>query len=416
MKNHDKTKNQLVNELVKLRQRIGELEISQAQRKKAEELLKVIETESKQAYEAMKASETRYRRLFETAQDGILILDAETGEINDVNPFLIQMLGYSHKEFLGKKLWGIGLFKDIVSSQNAFSELQEKGYIRYENLPLETKDGRNINVEFVSNVYLVNGNRVIQCNIRDITKRKHAEEESKILMKELARSNAGLQQFAYVASHDLQEPLRTIASFVQLLEKRYKDKLDEKADEFIDYIVSGVKIMELLIKDLLAYSQVDTKRQNFRPIKCSVALEEAIYNLRSAIKESNAKLTYDLLPTVMADASQLSRLFQNLVGNAIKFRGNKPLKIHISAEHKGDEWVFSIKDNGIGIEPKFFEQIFLVFHRLHTRNEYKGSGIGLSVCKKIVERHGGRIWVDSEPGKGSTFYFTIPDRGNTKVF
>ncbi len=315
-----------------------------------------------------------------------------------------------HEEFLGKKLWEIGLFKDIVSSQNAFSELQKKGYIRYEDLPLETKDGRNINVEFVSNVYLVNGNRVIQCNIRDITKRKQAEEQSKILMKELARSNADLQQFAYVASHDLQEPLRTIASFVQLLEKRYKDKLDEKADEFIDYIVSGVKIMELLIKDLLTYSQVETKRQNFRPINCSVALEEAIYNLRTVIKESNVELTYDLLPTVTADASQLSRLFQNLIGNAIKFRGNEPLKIHISAEQKGDEWVFPIKDNGIGIEPRFFERIFSLFQRLHTRNEYQGTGIGLAVCKKIVEHHGGRIWVESKPGKGSTFYFTIRDR------
>lgn len=246
MKNHDKTKTQLVNELVKLRQRIGELEISEGQRKTAEDLLKGIEAESKQVYDAMKASETRYRRLFETAQDGILILDAETGQISDINPFLIQMLGYSHEELLGKKLWEIGLFKDIVSSQNAFSELQEKGYIRYEDLPLETKGGRNINVEFVSNVYLVNGNRVIQCNIRDITKRRQAEEESRILMKELARSNADLQQFAYVASHDLQEPLRNISSFVLLLEKRYKDKLDEKANEFIDYIVSGVKTMELL--------------------------------------------------------------------------------------------------------------------------------------------------------------------------
>jgi PAS domain S-box-containing protein len=414
MKNHDKTKTQLVNELVKLRQRIAGFEISEAQRKKAENLLKGIETESKQAYEAMKASETRYRRLFETAQDGILILDAETGRITDVNPFLIQMLGYSHEELLGKRLWEIGLFKDLVSSRNAYSELQKKGYIRYEDLPLETKDGHSIDVEFVSNVYLVNGNRVIQCNIRDITKRKQAEEQSKILMEELARSNADLQQFAYVASHDLQEPLRTIVSFVQLLEKRYKDKLDEKANKFIDYIVSGVKIMELLIKDLLAYSQVETKRQNFGPVNCSVVLEEAIYNLRAAIKESKLKLTYDLLPTVIADASQLSRLFQNLIGNAIKFRDNKPLRIHISAEQKGDESVFSIKDNGIGIEPKFFERIFLVFQQLHTRNEYQGTGMGLAICKKIVERHGGRIWVESETGEGSTFYFTIPHReGNT---
>jgi PAS domain S-box-containing protein len=410
MKNHDKTKNQLVTELVKLRQRIAEFEISEAQRKKAEDLLKGIETESKQAHEAIKASETRYRRLFETAQDGILILEAETGRINDVNPFFIQMLGYSHEEFLGKKLWEIGLFKDIVSSQNAFSELQEKGYIRYEDLPLETKDGRNIDVEFVSNVYLVNGNKVIQCNIRDITRRKNTEKELRHLTDELKRSNEDLQQFAYAASHDLQEPLRGIEGFTKLLEKHYKGKLDGKADEFIDHIIDDTKRMQMLIKDLLEYSRVSTQGIVFRPTNCSVALEEAIYNLRTAVKESNVELTYDLLPTVTADASQLSRLFQNLIGNAIKFRGNKPLKIHISAEQKGDEWVFPIKDNSIGIEPKFFERIFSVFQRLHTRNEYKGTGIGLAVCKKIVERHGGRIWVESEPGKGSTFYFTIPDR------
>jgi PAS domain S-box-containing protein len=417
MKKHDQTKAQLVNELVKLRQRISEFEISEVQRKKAEDLLKGIETESKQAYEAIKTSETRYRRLFETAQDGILILDAETGQINDANPFLIQMLGYSHEELLGKKLWEIGLFNDIVSSQNAFSELQEKEYIRYEDLPLETKDGHNINVEFVSNVYFVNGNEVIQCNIRDITKRRQAEEQSKILMKELARSNADLQQFAYAASHDLQEPLRNIAGFVQLLEKRYKDKLDEKAAEFIDYIVSGVQTMEQLIKDLLAYSQVETKIKTFGPINCSVALEKAIYNLHKSLEVVNAELTYDLLPTVTGDASQLSRLFQNLIGNAIKFHGNNSPKIHISAQKERDNWVFSIKDNGIGIEPKFFERIFIVFQRLHTRQEYEGTGIGLSICKRIIELHGGRIWVESELGKGSTFYFTIPDRvSNTQVF
>jgi PAS domain S-box-containing protein len=250
--------------------------------------------------------------------------------------------------------------------------------------------------------------------------RKHREElealvekrteELKKLSDELGRSNADLKQFAYAASHDLKEPLRNIGAFAGLLEKRYKGNLDEKADEFIDYIVEGVKRMERLIQDLLEYSQVDRKGKPFGPVNCSVALEEAIHNLRSAIEESGTELTYDLLPTVTGDASQLSRLFQNLVSNAIKFRADKPLKIHISADRKQDEWSFSVKDNGIGIDPKFAERIFVIFQRLHTREEYEGTGIGLSICKKIVERHGGRIWVKSEPGRGSTFYFTIPDR------
>lgn len=247
-------------------------------------------------------------------------------------------------------------------------------------------------------------------SFRDITKRQRAEEALKRTADELARSNADLKQFAYAASHDLSEPLRSIAGFVKLLEKRYRSKLDEKADEFIDYIVVGVERMDRLIHDLLEYSQVDAKGKDFGPVNCSVALEEAVNNLRSAIEESGAELTYDLLPTVIADSSQLSRLFQNLINNAIKFRGNEPIKIHISAQQKGDEWVFSIKDNGIGIDPQFFERIFVIFQHLHTTREYEGTGLGLAICKKIVERHGGQIWVESEQGNGSTFFFTIPVR------
>ena len=243
---------------------------------------------------------------------------------------------------------------------------------------------------------------------QDITERKQTERDLQTLMEELKRSNDDLEQFAYAASHDLQEPLRVVAGFVSLLEKRYKEKLDDKAHEFIEYAVDGVKRMQVLIKDLLAYSQVGTKTKTFKPTICPVALEQAIYNLNAAIDESGAEITYDLLPTVSADTSQLTRLFQNLIGNAIKFRGEERLKIHIAAEQKGNEWVFSIRDNGIGIDPKFFGRIFVIFQRLHAREEYEGTGIGLAVCKKIVERHGGRIWVESEQGKGTTFYFTMP--------
>jgi light-regulated signal transduction histidine kinase (bacteriophytochrome) len=250
-------------------------------------------------------------------------------------------------------------------------------------------------------------NEIVRARDELETRVKERTAELRTLMDELERSNADLQQFAYAASHDLQEPLRVVAGFVKLLEKRYKDKLDEKAHEFIEYSIDGVKRMQILIKDLLEYSQVGTKGRTFKPVNCSVALEQAIYNLHTALEESGTELTYDLLPTVMADASQMSRLFQNLIGNAIKFRSEDP-KIHISSEQKGHEWVFSVKDNGIGINPKHAERIFVVFQRLHTREEYEGTGIGLAICKKIVERHGGHIWVESEPGKGSTFYFTIP--------
>jgi light-regulated signal transduction histidine kinase (bacteriophytochrome) len=234
--------------------------------------------------------------------------------------------------------------------------------------------------------------------------------ELRTLTDELKRSNTDLQQFAYAASHDLQEPLRVVAGFVKLLEKRYKDSLDEKANEYIDFTVDGVKRMQMLIRDLLEFSRVGVKGKISKPANCSVALEEALYNLHSSIDENNVEVTYDLLPTVMGDSSQLSRLFQNLIGNAIKFRGEEKPKIHISAEQKGKEWIFSVRDNGVGIDPKYFNRIFVIFQRLHTREEYEGTGIGLAICKKIVERHGGRIWVESGVGKGSTFFFTMPIR------
>jgi signal transduction histidine kinase len=247
-------------------------------------------------------------------------------------------------------------------------------------------------------------------SFHDITKRQRMEEALKKTADKLARSNAELKQFAYAASHDLREPLRSISGFAKLLEKRYRGKLDEKADEFIAYIIDGVKRMDLLIDDLLEYSRVEAKGKDFEPINCSVILQEVVKNLHSAVEGSGAELICDRLPTVMADASQLSRLFQNLISNAIKFRGDKPLKIYISAQQKENKWIFSVKDNGIGIDPQFFERIFVIFQRLHTTTEHEGTGLGLAICKKIVERHGGQIWVESEQGKGSTFYFTIPVR------
>jgi light-regulated signal transduction histidine kinase (bacteriophytochrome) len=246
----------------------------------------------------------------------------------------------------------------------------------------------------------------------DITERKRAEEKLKLTLADLERSNKELEQFAYVASHDLQEPLRMVSSYTQLLARRYQSQLDAAANEFIAFAVDGANRMQALINDLLAYSRVGTLGKEFEPADCTAVLDRTLANLKAAIEKSSAVVTHDLLPTVMADNLQLVQLFQNLIGNAIKFHGEEPPRVHVSAEQKGNEWVFSIRDNGIGIDPRYAERIFVIFQRLHTREEYPGTGIGLAICKKIVERHGGRIWVESQPGIGSTFYFTIPIGGN----
>ncbi len=264
---------------------------------------------------------------------------------------------------------------------------------------------------------------------RNITQRKRAErqvqkivedlEESKqmtdqqaehmrSLAEELAQSNQELQQFAYVASHDLKEPLRMVTGYTQLLARRYKGKLDADADEFIGYAVDAAARMQTLIDNLLAYSRVGRRGKKFRPADCEAVFGRALNNLGAAVEESGASVKHDPLPTVMADETQLDQLFQNLIGNAIKFCDKHAPCVEVKAEPRGSEWVFAVSDNGIGIEPRYHNRVFEMFQRLHVREEYSGTGIGLAICKKIVERHGGRIWVDSIPGEGSSFCFTLP--------
>jgi len=384
-------------------------------------------TDRKTAEEALRESYERIEDLYNNAPCGYHSLDRD-GIFVRINDTELRWLGYPRHEVITKMKFSDIITPDSLRTfEEAFPIFKSRGWIKDLEFEMVRKDGTLLPVLLsASAIKDEKGNFIMsRSTMFDITELKRIEEEltkyrehledlvkqrTSALEKmthELARSNADLQQFAYAASHDLQEPLRTVAGFVKLLERRYKGKLDEKADEFINYTCEGVERMQLLIKDLLIYSQVDTKERVFKPINSSVALESAIRSLRSAIEENEAKVTYDPLPTVMADASQMSRLFQNLIGNAIKFCNEPPVRVHVSAKQKGDEWIFSVHDNGIGIEPEQADRIFVIFQRLHSREEYPGTGIGLAICKRIVERHGGRLWVDSELGKGSTFYFTL---------
>jgi PAS domain S-box-containing protein len=243
--------------------------------------------------------------------------------------------------------------------------------------------------------------------VQDITERKQAEEKLRVIAADLNRSNRDLQQFASIASHDLQEPIRMIASYTQLLAKRYEGQFDEKAKQYIAYVVEGAIRMQQLVNDLLVYSRVGTRSNPMETKDSHSILGEAMMNLAILIEESKAIVTVDVLPIVCTDASQLVQVFQNLLANSIKFRGGKIPHIHVSAREEKCEWVFSVRDNGIGIDRQYADKIFVIFQRLHSRREYPGTGIGLAVCKRIVERHGGRIWFESEIGKGSTFFFTV---------
>jgi light-regulated signal transduction histidine kinase (bacteriophytochrome) len=244
--------------------------------------------------------------------------------------------------------------------------------------------------------------------LTDINERKKAEEILKLKLEELRRSNEELEQFAYVSSHDLQEPLRMISSYLQLLQRRYEGNLDEKADKYIHFAVDGAFRMQNLINDLLDFSRVTTKASEPEPTDCELVLNQVLANLETFIEENEATVSHCSLPEVMADSTQLVQVFQNLIINGIKFHSEEAPKIQISAEKKAREWLFSVQDNGIGIDPHYSEKIFEVFKRLHRKEDYPGTGIGLAICKKIIERHGGNIWVESELGKGSTFYFTLP--------
>jgi light-regulated signal transduction histidine kinase (bacteriophytochrome) len=241
----------------------------------------------------------------------------------------------------------------------------------------------------------------------DITERRRTEADLIRRTAELERSNAELEKFAYVASHDLQEPLRMVASYTQLLQQRYAGRLDSDADEFIAYAVDGATRMRTLINDLLSYSRVGTQGAEMVDANLGEVLSETLADLEATLQEVGAVVTHDPLPTLRCDPTQIGQVFQNLISNAAKFRGSEPPLIHVGAQERGSEWVFSVRDNGIGIDPQYFDRIFVIFQRLESRSKYAGTGIGLAICKRVIGRHGGRIWVESTPGAGSTFFFTL---------
>ncbi len=370
------------------------------------------------AESALRESEERFRRTFELAASGVAHIGLDRRFLR-VNRRLCEILGYSEAELLsitGKQISHPDDL-DVINEQRPRLYAGEIDAVRVEKRYLR-KDGSTVWVAFSMNVERDAAGKP-QYEIAvfdDITSRKQAETALQHAHDELARSNSELEQFAYVASHDLQEPLRMVSSYTQLVLRRYGDRLEGDAKEFMAYVIDGAARMKQLIEDLLAYSRVGTLGKAFKPVALEAALRRAISNLRAAIEEAGAAVTYDALPSVEADAMQLAQLFQNLIGNALKFRSASVPRIHVSSLEKETEWEFGVNDNGIGIEPQYFERIFMVFQQLHNKGEYPGTGIGLAICKKVVERHGGRIWLESRLGEGSTFHFTLPKkRGSDPV-
>jgi len=384
--------------------------------------------------------EGRYRGLLEAAPDAMVVVN-QTGEIVLLNVQAEKQFGYRRDELLGQRMKNIipeGFAERLVAdaSRSVADALAQQIGMGIE-LSGRRKDGSEFPIEIMLSPLESAEGILVTAAIRNISARKKSERDNTQLenqatvmrsahdelelrvserTKELAfanqileQSNLELKQFAYIASHDLQSPLRSISGFVQLLKMEYEDKLSEEAVDWIRRTVQSIGQMQTLIRDLLSYSRVDARSVPFTRIPFLDIVNDALTLLESSIRDSGGRVTWDQLPVIMGDRSQLVQLIQNLIGNGLTYRGDKPPHIHLSAERSGKEWVFSVCDNGIGIDPKHYEQIFEIFKRLHDQKDYPGTGIGLAVCRRVVIRHGGRIWVQSEPGHGSTFFFTIPE-------
>ncbi len=368
-------------------------------------------TERKRVEDAWHESEARFRAIFEQSFHGVVQVISKTGKIVLVNQKYCDITGYSHDELLQTSFQSIIHPDDLQADRDNIQHLvagetqgfalekryyHKKGHIVWVNLT-------------VSPIWLPGQEPTYHIAVvEDISARKQMEERLATTRADFERSNQELEQFAYVASHDLQEPLRMVASYTQLLGQRYEGQLDDKAQKYIGYAVDGAVRMQRLINDLLEYSRVNTRARPTETVDAEKTLDEVKKNLAASLLENQATVTHDDLPAISVDATQFMQLLQNLIGNAIKFHREEAPQIHISARDLGHEWLFSVRDNGIGFEAKYAERIFVIFQRLHTRQEYPGTGIGLALCKRIVERHNGKIWCESVSGQGATFYFTIP--------
>ncbi|MFP4641329.1 MAG: PAS domain S-box protein [Dehalococcoidia bacterium] len=366
-------------------------------------------SERKRMEAALRESEEKFRTLTQELNVGVFRrAPGLEGGLIEANPAYAHLYGYESEEELHDVPLP-DLFENPKDAREYIEQLMNEGSVKGKEERLKKKDG----TPFWGRITAVlirdeSGNpKYYQGVVEDVTEWKRAEEKLKNTMEELKRSNQELEQFAYVASHDLQEPLRMVSSYMHLIEKRYNDKLDADGQEFMHYAVDGSKRMQRLINDLLAYSRVGTRGKPFQPTDCDAVLRSVVVMLEMAIRDASAEVTWDNMPQIVADEGQLVQLFQNLVANAVKFRGDETPRVHISAKERHDDWLFSVQDNGKGIDSEFKERVFRIFQRLH-RGEYEGTGIGLAVCKKIVERHGGQIWLESEPGQGTTFRFTVP--------
>jgi PAS domain S-box-containing protein len=363
-------------------------------------------SERKRVENALQQSQENFAKAFSSNPAALAITRNSDGKFIIVNDSYTSIMGYSESEIIGRNVTELSIYIDPNERGQLLRTLAEEGRVVNYELAVLTKN-RTQHVLLVSmEPILYDMESCILSTFIDITERKLIEEE-------LRRSNAELEQFAYIASHDLQEPLRALSGMVQLLQKRYQGQLDERADEYIRHAVDAASRMQSLIQALLSYSRAQRNNQPIELVDAGTCLQIAIKNLDASVQESHAVITADALPHVHANPAQLIQLFQNLIGNGIKFRGDEEPQIHISVTELKDAWQFSIRDNGIGIEPQYFERIFMIFQRLHTQREYSGTGIGLALCKKIIDRYGGRIWVESEPHRGSIFHFTLPLRSNS---
>jgi PAS domain S-box-containing protein len=368
-------------------------------------------TERKRVEDSLRNSEERFRLMASGIKDYANVMLDPDGLVVSWNEGAERIKGYRAEEIIGQPFSRFYPAEDIHNGKpvRELALAAERGSFEDEGWRVR-KDG----TRFLANVVITalrdqNGRlRGFGKITRDITELKESEQHLGKTMAELKRSNDDLELFAYVASHDLQEPLRMVASYTQLLARRYKGRLDSDADEFIAYAVDGCNRMQELIQDLLSYSRVGANTDAMRQTSCEDALARAVKNLQATIEASKAIVEHDPLPVIDTDGTRLAQVFQNLIGNAIKYRGAELPQIHISARQAGREWIFSVRDNGMGIESQYFDRIFVIFQRLHGQKEYQGTGIGLAMCKKIVNRLGGRIWVESELAKGSTFYFALP--------